>query len=247
MLRSSVCAIVAEALGLTNDQSSYVYLSDGGHFENLGLYEMVLRRCGLIVISDGSADADFQFDGLGNAVQKIRADFGIPIDFQPMEIFPRRDKKKGAYCAIGTIRYSCVDAWDGVDKDGNPVKVRAKDGTIVYIKPVFYGDEPRDIYHYAIDPTAKTVTYVYTYENSFLPDDWKKPERAMVKPYSYETIFPLKRAQFDGISVWVPNDTETFLKAKYGENLDPTMVWNEATKKYDKVEDHPYWQIGIAH
>ena len=25
----------------------YVYLSGGGHFENLGLYEMVLRRCGL--------------------------------------------------------------------------------------------------------------------------------------------------------------------------------------------------------
>ena len=138
--KSAVYPIIAEALGLTDDQNSYVYLSDGGHFENLGLYEMVLRRCRLIVISDASDDAEFQFDNLGNAVQKVRTDFGIPIDFQPMQIFPRKDKKdKGAYCAIGTIRYSCVDEVDPAD-----------DGTIIYVKPVFYGDEPRDIYHYAM-------------------------------------------------------------------------------------------------
>jgi len=156
--KSAVYPIIAEALGLTDDSNSYVYLSDGGHFENLGLYEMVLRRCRLIAISDASDDAEFQFDNLGNAVQKIRTDFGIPIDFQSMEIFPRKDKKKGAYCAIGTIRYSCVDKVDKLDSNNKPVKnqqgevvqVPAPDGTIIYIKPVFYGDEPRDIYHYAM-------------------------------------------------------------------------------------------------
>ncbi len=101
--KSAVYPIIAEALGLTDDRNSYVYLSDGGHFENLGLYEMVLRRCRLILISDASDDSEFQFDNLGNAVQKIRTDFGIPIDFRSMQIFPRKDKKKGAYCAIGTI------------------------------------------------------------------------------------------------------------------------------------------------
>jgi hypothetical protein len=144
--KSAVYPIIAEALGLTDDKNNYVYLSDGGHFENLGLYEMVLRRCRLIVISDASDDAEFEFDNLGNAVQKIRTDFGIPIDFQPMQIFPRKDKKKGAYCAIGTIRYSCVDKV----RDDQGKEVSAPDGTIVYIKPVFYGDEPRDIYHYAM-------------------------------------------------------------------------------------------------
>ena len=156
--KSAVYPIIAEALGLTDDSNSYVYLSDGGHFENLGLYEMVLRRCRLIAISDASDDAEFQFDNLGNAVQKIRTDFGIPIDFQSMEIFPRKDKKKGAYCAIGTIRYSCVDEVDKVDDTGNvihdrkgrPLRAPAPDGTIIYVKPVFYGDEPRDIYHYAM-------------------------------------------------------------------------------------------------
>ena len=55
--RFTVRPIVAEAFGLTGRTAPYVYLSDGGHFDNLGLYEMVLRRCHLIVVSDGSCDA----------------------------------------------------------------------------------------------------------------------------------------------------------------------------------------------
>lgn len=154
----AVYPIIAEALGLTDDRNSYVYLSDGGHFENLGLYEMVLRRCRLIVVSDASDDADFQFDNLGNAVKKVRIDFGIPIEFKSVGILPRKEKKKGAFCAVGTIRYSAVDEVDKIGQDKKPVldeagrkvQVPAPDGIIVYIKPIFYGDEPRDVYHYAM-------------------------------------------------------------------------------------------------
>ena len=152
--KSAIYPIIAEALGLTDDRNSYIYLSDGGHFENLGLYEMVLRRCRLIVVSDASDDADFQFDNLGNAVKKIRIDFGIPIDFKSMQIFPRKDKKKGAFCAIGTIGYSAVDTIESFGQFGKPTQVKAPDGIIVYVKPVFYGDEPRDVYHYAMTHEA---------------------------------------------------------------------------------------------
>lgn len=145
--KSAVYPIIAEALGWTDDRNNYVYLSDGGHFENLGLYEMVLRRCRLIVVSDAGCDPDFGFNDLGNAVQKVRTDLGIPIDFQPMHILPRRDKKGGALCAIGTIRYSCIDKMEP-DPLGQPVPV--PDGKIIYVKPVFYGDEPRDVYRYAM-------------------------------------------------------------------------------------------------
>lgn len=134
--------LIAETLGLTNDNHSYVYLSDGGHFENLGLYEMVLRRCRFIVISDGSQDNTGNFESLGNAVRKIRIDLGIPIEFtEKICIYPRTQERKkgeeGKYCAIGKIRYSCVDG-SGIS-----------DGIVLYIKPAFYGDEPRDIYEYA--------------------------------------------------------------------------------------------------
>jgi hypothetical protein len=136
----SVGPLFSEAIGNTTDLYKYVNLSDGGHFENLGLYEMVLRRCHFIVVSDGGEDPECAFADLGEAVRKIRIDFGIPIDFGTMTIYPRSAidtlKSPGHNCAVGRICYSVVDGAD------------APDGIIVYIKPACYGDEPRDIYEY---------------------------------------------------------------------------------------------------
>lgn len=99
-----------------------------------------------------------------------------------------------------------------------------------------------DIYHYDIDAETQTLSYVFTYENSPIPQKWKKGERTLTTPLPYSVIFPLKRAHFDGLAVWAPNQIETFLKSKYGENLDPTMLWDEATQTYKKVEGHPYYK-----
>ena len=77
----------------------------------------------------------------------MRTDLGIPIEFGPMKIFPRSDKKPGAYSAIGTIRYSAIDQGE---KNAQGEEVKVHDGKIIYIKPAFYGDEPRDIYRYAM-------------------------------------------------------------------------------------------------
>ena len=136
---SSVKPVLEEALGMTDDENKYVYLTDGGHFENLGIYEMVLRRCHLIIISDAAADPDYNFGDLGNAIRKVRIDLGVPIEFTAMPIFSRdandRNLKKGMYWAIGRIRYSCID--------GN-----VQDGLLVYIKPAVYGTEPGDVLEY---------------------------------------------------------------------------------------------------
>jgi hypothetical protein len=136
----SVGPLFSEAVGNTTDHYKYVNLSDGGHFENLGLYEMVLRRCHWIIVSDAGEDPECSFADLGEAVRKIRIDFGIPINFGQMTIYPRSEvdtlKAPGHNCAIGRVLYSVVDGPD------------ARDGVIVYIKPACYGDEPRDIYEY---------------------------------------------------------------------------------------------------
>lgn len=135
----SLRPLLSEALGLTDDRSAYVYLSDGGHFENMGLFEMVLRRCQLIVVTDAGADPDYQFEDLGNAVRKIRTDLGISIEFSAMPIHKRRDAadQTGRYCALGRIRYSAVDGPD------------APDGVLICFKPVLCGNEPRDVLNYA--------------------------------------------------------------------------------------------------
>lgn len=147
-------ALFSEAFGLTDDQHPYVYLSDGGHFENLALYEMILRRCRFIVVSDGGQDPDFAFEDLGNALSKIRIDLGVPIRFgriplraRPAEqasYDPARDQEVGpyvqSYCAIARICYSCVDSVPGG---------KVEDGFLLYIKPALNGSEPADVFHYA--------------------------------------------------------------------------------------------------
>lgn len=139
----SVKPIVQEAFGKTNDKAPYVYLSDGGHFENLGLYEMVLRRCRFIVVSDASSDAGYSFDSLAQSIRQIRVDLGIPIDIQEMSIIPPSQDLRGKYCAIGKIRYSCVD-W----KRGSGLHQEDFDGILVYIKASMIGNEPRDVINY---------------------------------------------------------------------------------------------------
>ncbi len=134
-------AFVDEALGLTTDQSDWIYLSDGGHFENLAIYEMVLRRCHVIVVSDAGADPDYVFEDLGNAVEKIRVDLGVPIHF-PQEISIRSAKSDGnKHCAIGRICYSAVDPG-------------AEDGLIIYLKPCLNANEPADVMNYASEDTS---------------------------------------------------------------------------------------------
>ena len=134
--RLAFVPILAEALGLTDDRRRYVYLSDGGHFDNIGLIEMVLRRCRTIVVSDAGCDPGCGFEDLGAAIRKIRIDLGISIVMGPMKV--RSRGKAGAYCAVGRVRYSMVD-----DTSAD------EDGWLIYLKPVFNGDEPADVVAYA--------------------------------------------------------------------------------------------------
>ncbi|HXH91092.1 MAG TPA: patatin-like phospholipase family protein [Thermoanaerobaculia bacterium] len=143
--KSNLHPLALELTGMSNDQSSLVYLSDGGHFENLAIYEMVLRRCRYIVVSDGGCDPKFTFEDLGNAIRKIRTDLGVPIDIKQMFMFPRTPDSKfpeGRYVATAAIRYSAID--------GNKTE---KDGTLVYLKAGLYSETyfPKDVYNYATE------------------------------------------------------------------------------------------------
>ena len=98
-----------------------------------------------------------------------------------------------------------------------------------------------DIYHYKIDEKEKKLAYLFTLQDSPIPYSWKKDELKCTKPLLFEEVFPLKKANFDGLTVWAPNNVEVFLQSKYGENLNPSMLWDEETHAYHKVKDHPYW------
>ena len=137
-----IAPIAREMLGLTTDQNPYVYLSDGGHYENLGLWEMVARRCRFIVISDAGCDPEYRYDDLANATRRIRLDLGIPIQFPPLTATRESQGHGNPHGAVGTIRYSVVDGPD------------APDGTILYLKATLSGDEPVDVWNFAAGDPA---------------------------------------------------------------------------------------------
>jgi len=121
-----------EMFGLTSCKENWVHLSDGGHFENLGLYELVRRQCRYIIVSDCGADPDVAFDDFGNAVRRVREDFGvdIKIDLEPLR--PKGNGLSRQHVAVGRIRY------------GQPNDT----GLLLYFKPTLTGDEPCDIAQY---------------------------------------------------------------------------------------------------
>ena len=131
----SIRPALDELAGQTTDTGRYIYLSDGGHFENLGLYEMVRRRCHFILVSDAGSDPAGTLEDLGNAVRKIWIDLGIRIGFDRIDVIPRQKPAvDGTYRALGRIHYP---------------EQGAKEGTLVYVKPGFHGSEPPDIRSYA--------------------------------------------------------------------------------------------------
>jgi predicted acylesterase/phospholipase RssA len=129
-------SLIAELFGMTNADANYVYLSDGGHFENLGIYELVRRRCRLIIAVDVASDKRLAFEDLGNAIRKCSTDLhvGIELCVSRMDLVKGSDLC-GASCAAGVIRYSHVDK-DGVD------------GTLLYVKPAIVGTENADVLNY---------------------------------------------------------------------------------------------------
>jgi hypothetical protein len=135
-----------EMFGLTSETERWVYLSDGGHFENLGIYEMVRRRSRVIVVSDAGCDPDYTFDDLGNALRKIWIDLGVRIEIHGLDRLKKRFKERPTpatqepYWAVGRIRYSAADG--GGD-----------DGWLLYLKSGLHGTEPMDVLSYAMTHT----------------------------------------------------------------------------------------------
>jgi GNAT superfamily N-acetyltransferase len=108
-----------------------VHLSDGGHFENLALYELIRRHCRYVIVSDCGQDLDMAFDDVGNAIRRVRADFGVEINVDLEALRPTDRGVSRRHVAVGDISYP----------DGDR-------GVIVVIKPTVTGDEPNDVLQY---------------------------------------------------------------------------------------------------
>ncbi len=124
--------LLTELMGSVGKDTNYVYLSDGGHFENLGVYELLRRECRYILCLDGSEDHKLQFECLGDLVRKARADLNVEIDISESAITSLDDKAHSrSHCTSGRITYPS-----------------GKSGILVYLKTSITGDEDADILQY---------------------------------------------------------------------------------------------------
>jgi len=115
-----------------SETKEYVHLSDGGHFENLGLYELVRRRCRYIIVSDAGNDPDWTFGDLARVIEMVRIDFGAEVNLDTRPLQPKGKTRLADQGFIrGTITY----------KDG-------KIADLIYVNTVVIDGLSEDIYSY---------------------------------------------------------------------------------------------------
>lgn len=125
--------ILREMFGWGMDETGcYLHLSDGGHFENLGLYELVRRRCRYIIVADAGADPNWTYGDLARACERIRVDFCAHMVIDTRPLHPDPDEHRSFKPAtLGKIYY----------EDGG-------ESTVLFLKTTIFPNLPEDIYGY---------------------------------------------------------------------------------------------------
>jgi Patatin-like phospholipase len=166
-LKRTFIYFLQEVLGSLTANTWSVYLSDGGHVENLGVYELLRRRCQLIIVIDAEADPKMTFGSYVRAQRYARIDLGAVMHVPWRMIAARSlaaqkgDGKVeiGPHCAIGTIDY---------DKGGH--------GHIIYVKSSVTGDEK----DYIKDYNARYVEFPHeTTADQFFSEEQFEVYRAL--------------------------------------------------------------------
>lgn len=114
----------------------WVYLSDGGHLENTGAYELLRRRCRYVVISDAEEDPRLEFGGLAALLRYARLDLGVEIEIDLDPLRPGPDGRSKRHSVRGTVRYPAT------------ARAPAETGELLYLKSSLTGDEHEMVKQY---------------------------------------------------------------------------------------------------
>ena len=131
-----IAPMLDEIVGRSDAVDRYVYLSDGGHFDNLALYEMLRRRCRHMVVVDAGQDAGYAYADLRMLIQHASTDLDIKVAFTSVQQVGERSLRSSG--AVANVTYPAVD-------DG-PLGARGEEkGTILYLKPWLASDAPMEL------------------------------------------------------------------------------------------------------
>ncbi|MBL8335632.1 MAG: hypothetical protein JNM97_02575, partial [Rhodoferax sp.] len=167
------------------------YLSDGGHFENTGVYPLIKRELDFIILSDAGCDAQYEFGDIENLVRKARIDFGAEIDFYTRDeagaLFPAdaggsltvlspEDMVDNHSCRgvlLARIRYR--ERPGPLAADGSPGPTVRPEGTLLVVKPNLHDGLDVDVLGYAEKHPA--FPHESTGDQSFDEAQWESYHR----------------------------------------------------------------------
>lgn len=155
----SLSYILRELFGMANEKSEFLSISDGGHFENLAAYELIRRRCKVIIISDGECDPELQLEGLAALIRMCEVDGLAKVEIDTRAICSKNESGwSNNRWAVGKIIYPDDDT--GKDEEGY----------LIYIKASMNGHENTAVLQYKAThpdfPHETTADQFYT-ENQF--------------------------------------------------------------------------------
>jgi hypothetical protein len=140
--------LLRESLSQTNDLGSYCYLTDGGHFDNTGLYSLIERGCRYIVLVDNGADPEACFADVGEAIRRCRIDFRAEIVLDTRIFRPVDNATVAVHVVCGRIRYDEGHlrrlGWTNVNG-------RQALGRLVWIKPIVLPTDSGDVRQYKLE------------------------------------------------------------------------------------------------
>ena len=127
-----------ELVGRFSPNSQYLLVSDGGHWENLGLVELLRRGCKQIIVVSAAGDGQYSSATLGQAIEIARSDLGIEIQLD--DIWKTRPTVAGS--SDDDSPTYLLDSSSDAPMTGRFARQGFAYGTIKFPEP---GDEPGSI------------------------------------------------------------------------------------------------------
>lgn len=99
--------LVKELLGWNWLNDRFLYVTDGGHYDNLGLIELLRQGCTTIYCFDAAGDGIDTFNTLGETLALARTDLLVDISIDPSPMRPRNeDGLSGTDHVVGELTYN---------------------------------------------------------------------------------------------------------------------------------------------
>jgi hypothetical protein len=148
----------SEAAGRLSYRATWMYVTDGGHYDNLGLVEALRRGASHIVVLDASGDKADTWFTLGGAIALARSDEGVEIELDPTTMCPAAEHLPAGQVARpwthGRFR-RLPNGNDGDGRDGDGGRRLPQEGEIWICKLGWWTGAPWDVLAYA----ARHKTY----------------------------------------------------------------------------------------